>query len=211
MKEHLKKLYEKNKRHWEVWVWLWMQSDTKNSTIFTYRVICARFNVPKSTFARVIESQSVWNDEKIISKVEKLPNCKYRVTFYPKGKKATKHIDTSLEDELFAYVKDAYKKKEYDYPNINKHKIYITRILVQIEKAMKTRGTEITYETKSDTFKMFFTSIPQWWVDNSYSLNSINKNFATIINQIKTNGKGNNFKKAIRETTDADYSDIAKR
>ena len=65
MKEHLKKLYEKNKRHWEVWVWLWMQSDTKNSTIFTYRVICARFNVPKSTFARVIESQSVWNDEKI--------------------------------------------------------------------------------------------------------------------------------------------------
>ena len=76
---------------------------------------------------------------------------------------------------------------------------------------MKTRGTEITYETKSDTFKMFFTSIPQWWVDNSYSLNSINKNFATIINQIKTNGKGNNFKKAIRETTDADYSDIAKR
>ena len=82
---------------------------------------------------------------------------------------------------------------------LNKHKIYITRIMVQIEKAMKTRGTEITYETKSDTFKMFFTSIPQWWVDNSYSLNSINKNFATIINQIKTNGKGNNFKKAIRE------------
>lgn len=211
MKEHLKKLYEKNKRHWEVWVWLWMQSDNKNSTIFTYRVICARFNVPKSSFARMLNAYELWNDDKIIVEFEKLEKRRYKVTFYPNGKKLSKHKDTSLEDGLFDYVKEQYTIQEYDYPNINKHRVYIKRILIQIEKAMKVRGTEINSETKADTFKMFFKSIPQWWVENSYSLTSINKNFATIINQIKTNGKANHFNKAIRETNDADYSDIAKK
>jgi len=214
MKEQFKTLYQKNKRHWEVWVWLWMQTNNKNSAIFTYRVLSSRFSVPKSTLVRVISQQDEWNGDKIYSEVVALGNCEYKVTFYPNGKKAIKKLDSVLEDTLYDYVKGKYKGMEYDYPNIAKHKIYVKKILAQLVQAMNNRGTEVTDQSKTDTFKMFFESIPTWWVENSFTLASINKNFATIINQIKTNGnstKGNNYNKAIRETSDADYSDIAKK
>lgn len=213
MKEQFKTLYQRNKRHWEVWVWLWMQTNNKHSVIFTFRVLSSRFNIPKSTLVRVIAQQDEWNEDKIYSEVVSLDKCEYKVTFYPNGKKAPKRIDSALEDALYDYVKAKYDEMEYDYPNIAKHKPYVKKILTQLVKAMNNRGTEVTDQSKTDTFKVFFENIPNWWVENSFTLTSINKNFATIINQIKSNGngKGNNYIKAIKETSNADYSDIAKK
>lgn len=96
-----------------------------------------------------------------------------------------------ITDELMKdYLPLFYNLNKYDYPDLKNHRRFVNSILEKITQAIKLRQdndeTELTDEYIMNGFKIFFDSIPKWWIENQVlGLPSINKNFSKILNQIK--------------------------
>lgn len=215
MREQLKELYLKNRRDFEVWNYLWLFSEN-NSINFTHSELCARFKLPASSLHRVIKIYpEKWNEKKVFVECEKVAYKQYQVTFYPKGKKATKSNIQTIYDELFDWLKEYYANIEFDYADINKHKRYVKIICDKLKKAMKEKNTDITDDSLRDTFQFFFLNLPEWWKENqNITLTLINKHFTKILNQVKSNGNGkkrDSYAKAAAEVDEVDFSQLTKK
>jgi len=214
MKKLLRELYGNNKRDFDVWSYLWLFSDDSNIIQFSHTDLCSMFGVNMSTLGRIMNKHpEVWNNEKTIVDYEKIAHKQYQVTFYPNGKRIPKATVNTVYDELFNWLKTFYKNKNFDYTDLTKHKRYVKTICDKIGKAMKNRSTEVTDESLSDTFKLIFENIPDWWVDSgNITLPSISKNFTTVLNQIKSNNgakKRDSYSKAAESVSGIDYDSLA--
>jgi hypothetical protein len=214
MKTLLKELYHKNRRDFEVWNYLWLFSDESNSIQFSHTDLYCRFNVPLSSLHRMLNKYpEIWNGDKTFVEYEKVGYKNYQVVFHPKGKKEAQVKISTIHDELFVWLKDFYKGKDFDYSDLSKHKRYIKIICGKVEKAMKDRKTQVTDENLADTFKLIFENLPEWWVESgNITLTTISKNFTKILNQIKANNgakKKDSYSKAAESVTSIDYDDLA--
>jgi len=215
MKEFLKELYIESRRDFELWNYLWLFSDSKNEIEFSHSELCGRFSMSLTTLKRVIKRNiENWNGDKCFVTYEKLGFSRFRVVFFPKGKKADKLKESSLDSDLFEWLKSYYESIEFDYSDLVKHKRYIKTICSKLEKAMKERGAEVTDQSLNDTFVFFFKSIPNWWVENSnITLPLISKHFTKILNQIKTSSNGkkrDSYSKAAESADGIDFGKLAR-
>jgi hypothetical protein len=216
MKEQLKTLYQKNRRDFDVWNYLWLFADN-NSINFTHSDLAARFGLPASSLHRILNIYpEQWNEEKVFVEYEKIAYKQYNVKFYPKGKKATKTELHSVYDELFVWLKQYYADLEYDYADLTKHKRYVKIICDKLTKAMKKRGTEITDDLLRDTFKFLFINIDDWWKESgNITLTMVSKHFTKILNQVKTNNGGtkkrDSYTKAAEKVDEVDFSRLTRK
>lgn len=188
MKFFLKRLYHNNKNHYKVWDYLWIMSNTKHEIVFQYNLLASELKVSKSTLTRAMKLVDDLNESKEYIEIQKLENSKYFLKFYPNGKVQTSKT-TSKDVELLDFLNDYYKKHDIHYPELIKHKPYITKVLKKLSVVMMAKGVEVNETNLNETFKVFFNSIPQWWQQNQFTLPAIHKNFTKIINQIKSKNK----------------------
>ena len=215
MKQFLRELYNKNRRDFEVWNYLWLFADN-NSINFTLSELSGRFGIPMSSLHRILNMYpEKWNEDKVFVEQTKVAYKQYNITFYPKGKKAPKSDAFTIYNELFDWLKEYYADLDYDYTDMAKHKKYVKTICNKLEKAMRDRNTEVTNDSLSDTFKFFFLNIGDWWKDSgNVSLTVINKNFTKILNQIKNNGtskKRDSYSKAAAQVDQVDFSKLTQK
>jgi hypothetical protein len=138
---------------------------------------------------------------------------KFIVTFFPKGKVISniKTLEEILIDELFDYLIEYYKKNDFEYLNINKHKPKVKKIINKINQAITNKGLVVNSQSTKETFQFFFENIPKWWKENSFELTSIDKNFNKILHSIKTNKKNDKFSDTYKDTKKIDYSKLTKK
>tara|TARA_R110002012_G_scaffold321915_1_gene552253 strand:+ start:2316 stop:2864 length:549 start_codon:yes stop_codon:yes gene_type:complete len=163
-------------------------SNTKHEIVFQYNLLASELKVSKSTLTRAMKLVDDLNESKEYIEIQKLENSKYFLKFYPNGKVQTSKT-TSKDVELLDFLNDYYKKHDIHYPELIKHKPYITKVLKKLSVVMMAKGVEVNETNLNETFKVFFNSIPQWWQQNQFTLPAIHKNFTKIINQIKSKNK----------------------
>lgn len=221
MKSILKDLYFSNRRHFDVWNYLWLISE-EGAADFSYTDVCARFKVPKSTLVRILQLEKEWNKEFVYSRVERLEK-NHRVIFFDKPQRIddskielTKREKNKLRtDAMLEWLKVFYKQKEKEYLNIGKHKSHIGAIMSKVETITRQSNKKAPDEEILNNGKIFFGKIPEWWITNAFTLPTINKNFTQIYNHIKTNQNGtskqstkDSYTKAASDTSKIDYSKI---
>tara|TARA_R110000751_G_scaffold92475_2_gene180971 strand:- start:793 stop:1434 length:642 start_codon:yes stop_codon:yes gene_type:complete len=209
MKSQLKIIFEKNKKWFDVWIYLWINSDSKNTIIFTYSELGGRFNIPKSTIYRIIDFHKKINSSKVYIDLKTNKAKQTILKFYPTGK--TENEKSLLEDSLYLFLIDFYKDHEYSYPELKTHKIHIKKIENKIKALISQNGEVPTESDIIATFKIFFEKIPDWWKQNAFTLPTISKNFNKIYNQIKLTNNGKNFKyaNATKEIGSLDFEKIS--
>ena len=206
MKKILSRLIDENYRYYLVWSYLWIKSDSKNTYQFTLEDLHNRLDIPKATLSRILKHCETWNIEKVYTEVEVI-NRVYHVKFYDKGK-VEKKTYKQLHVNAIEFLKDFYKKHNYDYQKFSNHKRYAILIMDKIQGSMRSRNNEITDETSLIAFEVFFKSIPDWWKQNNFELTSINKHYSKILNQIKAK-QHDKYSTAKAHTEQGDYSDLA--
>lgn len=215
MRGFLKELYQKNKRDFDIWNYLWLFAEN-NSIDFSYVDLQNRFNIPTSSLHRVLNSYpESWNTDKTYVEFSKVAPKQYNVTFYPKGKKESKAEVFTVYDELFEWLKEYYNDLEYEYTDMHKHKRYVKTICGKLTKAMKKRGTDVTDELLKSTFKYVFLNIGDWWKDTgNITLTLVSKHFTKILNQVKSNGnskKSDSYSKAAAQVDEIDFSQLTRK
>jgi hypothetical protein len=216
MKKLLKKLYKKSKRDFEVWNYLWLFSEN-NSIDFTLSELGGRFNLPPSSLHRILNIYpEQWNEEKVFVEYTRKAYKQYNVKFHPNGKKIEKSQIHTIYDSLFDWIKEYYIEIEYEYTDISTHKKYIKIISDKLTKAMKSKKSEVTDETVSNTFKFLISNIPDWWRENgNLTLPQISKHFTKIVNQVKTNNGGtkkrDSYSKAANDVDEIDFTQLTRK
>jgi hypothetical protein len=214
MKLFLQDLYFKKGSEFNIWNHLWILSDNKNRVVFNYIDISSQLGLPVKTVNRVVNKfVNDWNSgDKIIVEYNKLQGRELEIIFYPNGKKKPILKIIPHHEEMFSIAKDWYVSKEYDYPELKKHKKYIKSICEKIENSIKDRGDNSNPTPKDliDSFEIILKNMPDWWIENSQiSLTTINKNFSKIIDQIKRNAtskKSDSYSKARESASRINFS-----
>jgi len=212
MKELLRSIYLYNKTYYKVWVHIWVFSDSKNVFDFTYSELSSVLGIPETTIRRAIDKIfRAWNDDgRTLVEFEKSENGSNQIKLYPKGKPKSKFYE--IHDEMFDWVKVWYKKNDYDYLEIGRHKKYIRLISDKIKKSMIERtNQEPNDEGVLNSFQLFFENIPDWWINQGQAtLNKVNKNYDTILNQIKSkNGKKrDSYQKSSEQVGEVDFTKL---
>ena len=219
MKHILKELYFSNKRHFEVWNYLWLMSED-GVMDFSYLDVCARFKVPKSTLARILKLEEKWNITSVHSRIERLDK-NHRVLFFdnPTPTEIKQPAPTKRQKvdkrtmEVLEWLKDFYKEKNKDYPGIANQRANIRGIIGKVEVMVKKTIPEATDDQIIENTKLFFNKIPDWWIEKAFTLPSINKNFVAIYDQIKSKKHGkqptiDSYRKAAVATATKDYSNL---
>ena len=198
MKFFLKRLYHNNKKHYKVWDYLWIMSNTKHEIVFSYNSLAAELQVSKSTLTRAIKLYEEINNIKQYIEINKLDNNQYLLKFYPNGKNIAK--PKNHNSDLHEFLINYYKSNDIHYPELSKHLTYIPKILKKLSLVMIHKKVEINESNVKETFKVFINQLPQWWIQNQFTLPAIHKNFTKIINQIKSNNnKSIKYQKATEE------------
>ncbi len=99
-----------------------------------------------------------------------------------------------LENRCFAYLRDYYRTtKNIIYPDFEKHKRFVGYIINKLKNSAIERNKRmkivmpITDDYLFNSLKLFFESMPDWWIENAAcTLPTVNKHFTKILNQIKT-------------------------
>lgn len=227
MKEILKRLFFANYRYFEVWNYLWLMSDN-GSIEFTHSELCRLFNIPKSTLSRILQHQDTWNKKQIITRIERTKKS-IRVVFVSEDTKnigievmvsdnmpTSNPVANKVIERLYPYVKRFYTEKSIYYPEVENDRKFIYYIWEKIEKAMEANGAGKNPTRVDDNFKLFFQKIPQWWLENSFTLPTLNNKYNTIYQQIKkehqnestskTNKKSNSYARQASNFDTDDYS-----
>ena len=198
MKFFLKRLYHNNKKHYKVWDYLWIMSNTKHEIVFSYNSLAAELRISKSTLTRAIKLYNEINTEKKYIEINRLENNKYLLKFYPNGKSINKKQTNNTD--LLDFLSEYYKSKDIHYPELNKHIHYIPKILKKLSLVMINKKVEVNEANVKETFKVFINQLPLWWQQNQFTLPAIHKNFSKIINQIKSkNQKSINYQKTTEQ------------
>lgn len=199
MKALLKELQVKNKNHFELVLYLWLNSDSKGIFSFKIDEICSLFSISKTSLERFLDS---------IKQVEYIRLGKgFRIINFSESiekkqvEKAVKKVEKTSQIEyngrLRKFLKDFYFKHNYDYPELERHFRFALGIMSKMDKLIKEKNEVVTEEIRFDSFCIFFEKLPIWWTENrKLSLVTLNKNFTNILNQIKTgqNDKYNSLK-----------------
>lgn len=230
MKKVLKYLYQYRKRHFEVWNYLWLHSED-GITHFTYLDVCAKFKVPKSTLARILQLENEWNEEdQILTKVERVSNG-HKVTFFEEVlKKPVKKQPTvqnsaprpenplkPVTNHVHEYLKGKYDTLGIVYPKFDTEKPKVTNLIKKVEEMLKEQGKSTLPEDIQDSTILFIDKIPEWWWQNAFTIGHFTRNFEKIYNQIKINVNGGKSKRlatyqqAAKEADGIDYSQLAGR
>jgi hypothetical protein len=203
MKEILKLLYDSNRKCFNVWNYLWLQSDKDSGYDFVLEDLIIMADVPRTTLLRMVNDYDKFNTEKktfIELQSHKLgKKTEYHVKFHFNGIALKKKQELAkIEEQLFInireYLVDFYKRQDYEYPSFNNHFPVAKTIMNKLIVLMKKKGTVINDQTKLDNFMVIFERLPEWWVSKKIiGLNQINKHFDKIINDIRptTNDKYN--------------------
>ena len=216
MKDFLKYLYNKNRRDFEVWNYLWLFSEN-NSIEFTHSDLCNRFDIPNSSLHRILNSNldSINTDENIFIEYDRVAYKKYKVVFHLKGKKVNKKEENKIYEEIYDWLKDYYASIDFDYQDLLKHKRYIVTICNKMRKVMKLKNRNFTDEDLRDTFYFFMLNIGDWWKDTgNITLPLLSKHFTKILNQIKTNGtrkKSDSYSKSAEQIDSIDFAKLTRK
>lgn len=209
MKKYLQIVFATNRKQWEVWSYLFLMSSRSHVIHFTYNELGAMFGMSKSSIHRAINDWIiVFNDKKIFVELTK-ENKVYELKFYPAGKKAPNFEKETLNSQLYEFLEQFYQDHDYDYPTLPRHRAQMSSIMKKIERAMKARGTDLTNDSRIESFKLFFNNLPEWWVQHNMSLPSLNKNFENVLAKIKNGNNGNKFARAYQQAASADFSELA--
>jgi len=205
MKEILKNLYAWNPRYYAVWSYLWVMSDKE--TEFDFSELCHELSVPRSTMYRILKHYENWNQEKIFVDCS-IESGVVSLRFYDKGKARTKKAENYLLTDAMVFLNEYYAEKNYDYINLKDHKGFADKILEKVRSSVEARQGAVDDTKLLEAFKLFFSCIPKWWQENSFTLPTINKNYTKIFNQIKQQAHG---KSSIAEekTELEDFRDLA--
>tara|TARA_Y100000114_G_scaffold151716_1_gene168880 strand:+ start:5033 stop:5647 length:615 start_codon:yes stop_codon:yes gene_type:complete len=188
MKFFLKRIYYMNASYYKIWSYLWIMSNSKNEIVFKYASLGGKLGVSKSTISRSLKLMEVANKDKLHIELSLLNNNEYLLKFYPSGKVKKKEQEIMI-NEIYIFLQSFYKKHEIHYPELTKHKTYIKKICNKLIVLMKQRKIDINDSNIQTSFQSFFNNIPEWWLNNQFTLYSIHKNFTKVYNQIKSKSK----------------------
>ena len=211
MKEYLKWLKVRNKHHFELILYLWLNSNDKGITTFKISEICSNFNISKTSLYRFLDE-----------------NNKFEVTKIDKGIRAIKFEETQQIKEVFKtvrkvennsiiefngrlrkFLREFYEKHDFDYPELEKHFRFALNIMSKMDELIKRKNEVITEEIRFDSFCIFFEKLPSWWIENKkLSLATLNKNFTNILNQIKSS-QNDKYSSLQQGAESIDFSEFA--
>jgi hypothetical protein len=78
-----------------------------------------------------------------------------------------------------------------------------------MDELIKAKNDVITEDIRFDSFCIFFEKLPEWWISNKkLSLVTLNKNFTSILNQIKANQHGDKFNSLKAGAESIDFSSL---
>lgn len=192
-------LSERNSSFTPIAVHLWVISSSDNVATFTMADITHRFKISKSSFYSFLH---VVKDMQCPLTAE---NGAYKLKFIGNAKPHHKVEDNTVYIE---FLKGFYEGHKIEYPNLEKQGKTVTLIKGKIKKLMPTDSTE---EELLNSFQVFFKKIPEWWIENAFMLQSINKSFPKIYDQIKREKGDKSIATTVAKQTDGvDYSKYAK-
>jgi len=207
MKKILSTLCSENFRYFQVWSYLWINSDRKNTIEFNYLDVGCKLKMSKSTVHRIISKTELINVDKTYVEITK-DKSTVTAKFYDKGKPKTREKNV-LIDDVIEYLVGFYEKQNFPYEKINNHKPQLKGLINQMEPTMKAAGLELTDETKKQFLQWFCENLPEWWVKKGHiTIPALNKHYPKMITQIKTQ-KTDSYASEIHQTESIDYSKLA--
>lgn len=199
-KQFFQMLSERSGSFTPIAVHLWLISSHDNTVTFTMADITHRFKISKSSFysflQAVKEMQCPLTSE----------NGAYKLKFV--GNTTKPHHKVEDNAVYLEFLKDFYGSHKIDYPNLEKQGKTVTMIKGKIKSLMPKDSTD---EDLFNSFQMFFKKIPEWWIINAFMLQSINKSFPKIYEQIKRGNSDKSIAGAVeKQTIGVNYSKFTK-
>ena len=189
MKEYLKGLQSINKKQFALVLYLWLESDKQGITTFKILDICKMFSIPKTSLYRFLASNHKFHLMKLEGgrRVIKFAEKEELAEVVKVVKKSTDSSDIEYNGRLRKFLKEFYFKHDFDYPELEKHFRYALNIMSKMDELIKVKNEVITENIRFDSFCIFFEKLPVWWTENKkLSLPTLNKNFTSILNEIKS-------------------------
>ena len=189
MKEYLKGLQSINKKQFALVLYLWLESDKQGITTFKILDICKMFSIPKTSLYRFLASNNKFHLMKLEGgrRVIKFAEKEELAEVVKVVKKSTDSSDIEYNGRLRKFLKEFYFKHDFDYPELEKHFRYALNIMSKMDELIKVKNEVITENIRFDSFCIFFEKLPVWWTENKkLSLPTLNKNFTSILNEIKS-------------------------
>jgi hypothetical protein len=212
MKEFLKDLRYKNKNHFELVLHLWLNSDGKGIYAFNIQEVCSIFNISKTSLYRLIQSNEYFE---VMNLGKGFKVVKFNEGVAPKKevakavKKSTDSSEIEYNGRLRKFLREFYDKHDFDYPELEKHFRFALNIQSKMDELIKVKNDVITEDIRFDSFCIFFEKLPVWWVENKkLSLATLNKNFTSILNQIKASQNGDKFNSLKAGAESIDFSEF---
>jgi len=189
MKEYLKGLQLVNKKQFALILYLWLESDKQGVYTFKILDICKMFSIPKTSLYRFLASNHKFHLMKLEGgrRVIKFAEKEELAQVIKVVKKSTDSYDIEYNGRLRKFLKEFYNKHDFDYPELEKHFRFALNIMSKMDELIKVKNEVITENIRFDSFCIFFEKLPVWWTENKkLSLPTLNKNFTSILNQIKS-------------------------
>jgi hypothetical protein len=211
MKEYLKGLQLINKKQFSLILYLWLESDKKGITTFKVSEICKLFSIPKTSLYRFLGSNHKFHLMKLKGgmRIIKFAEKEELAEVVKVVKKSTDSSDIEYNGRLRKFLKEFYFKHDFDYPELEKHFRYALNIMSKMDELIKVKNDVITEDIRFDSFCIFFEKLPSWWtVNKKLSLPTLNKNFTSILNQIKSS-QNDKYSSLQQGAESIDFSDLA--
>lgn len=211
MKEYLKGLQVRNKHHFDLILYLWLNSNDKGITTFKISEVCNSFNISKTSLYRFLDEIERFEVTKLDKGIRtiKFDEIQQIKAVSKTVRKVEKTIETEFNGRLRKFLKDFYFKNDFDYPELEKHFKFALNIMSKMDELIKLKNEVITEEIRFDSFCIFFEKLPSWWVENKkLSLATLNKNFTNILNQIKSS-QNDKYSSLQQGAESIDFSEFA--
>lgn len=213
MKEYLKGLQLVNKKQFALILYLWLESDKQGVKTFKVSEICEMFSIPKTSLYRFLSSNPNFHLMKLeggirVIKFAEKEELKEVVKSTKIVRKEEKTSEIEYNGRLRKFLKDFYFKHDFDYPELEKHFRFALNIMSKMDELIKVKNEVITENIRFDSFCIFFEKLPVWWTENKkLSLPTLNKNFTSILNQIKSS-QNDKYSSLQQGAESIDFSDL---
>ena len=195
-------------------LYLWLESDKKGITAFKVSDICEMFSVPKTSLYRFLSSNPNFHLMKLgggrrIIKFAEIEELREVVKSIKPVKKEENYSIIEFNGRLRKFLKEFYFKHDFDYPELEKHFRFALSIMSKMDELINRKNQVITEEIRFNSFCIFFEKLPSWWIENKkLSLATFNKNFTSILNQIKSS-QNDKYSSLQQGAESIDFSDLA--
>lgn len=196
-KDVLRQMSKKQPKLYELWNYLWLESNDQGEVDFRYNELMTFFSCSRTSMARMLQPENIEGFNEFVS-IQKVAPSTYQaiINYQPKKhtppkETAKKTRNTLITGEYADFLERYYNKIGFINLDFNKKKRDLESILLKITTIMQNNQTPISDETRFENFQMIMNNIPQWWVDKGMvDLPSVNKHFTKIINAIKIKQHG---------------------